>query len=342
MKLPDAFTRYRPHIDAQLRAAFPKHHSPLYDMLRYHLGWVDEAGQPAAANGGKAVRPALCLFACEAMGGPWRQALPAAAAIELIHNFSLIHDDIQDGDRERHHQPTIWYRWGYSHGVNAGAAMNALANLAISGNGGSPLSASRLLSVSRILTGACAEMIAGQALDLSFEQRPRVGVDDYRLMISKKTGALMESAVHIGAFIGSQDPQVVEAMRRFGQGLGFIFQARDDILGVWGSQETTGKPVASDLHRRKKTFPVVHALAHAEGATRERFLALYGGQEPLSEQDVADLLEIFHELKSYEFCQGMAQEQASQTLEELAQVEISPSARAECEEMVQFLLKRDF
>ena len=122
MRLPDVFSRYRPHVDGKLRQAVAKGDLPMYDMLRYHMGWLDEEFHPVNANAGKAVRPALCLFSCEAVGGEWARALPAASAIELVHNFSLVHDDIQDGDTERRHRPTVWYRWGHSHGVNSGSA----------------------------------------------------------------------------------------------------------------------------------------------------------------------------------------------------------------------------
>ena len=343
MELPDVFARYRPHIDAKLKDALAGGDLTLYQMLRYHMGWLDEEFRPAESNAGKAVRPALCLFACEAVGGDWPQALPAAAAIELIHNFSLIHDDIQDGDTERRHRPTVWYRWGHSQGINAGAALNVLGHLAMFPDGAVPQPAATALEVSRILTNACVEMIEGQVLDLNYEQRRSISVDDYLLMIGKKTGALLESSLHIGAVIGSQDKAVIEGMRSFGKGIGLLFQVRDDCLGVWGEEEATGKPAASDLHRRKKSLPVVHALWNANNvSSAERFAEIYGSKDPLSEQDVADLFTILDEVKSYEFCQGIAREQSYQALEALDGIELSPSAREECEELATFLLEREY
>ena len=343
MQLPDVFSRFRPHIDAELKVALGQGELPLYDMLRYHMGWLDEEFRPTDANTGKAVRPALCLFACEAVGGDWNRAIPAAASIELIHNFSLIHDDIQDGDTVRHHRPTLWYCWGHSHGVNAGAAMNVLAHLALFQNGAAPLPATTGLEVSRILTNACAQMIEGQVLDLSYEQRASVCVEDYLLMIGKKTGALLESALHIGAVIGSRNEATIEGMRRFGKGVGLLFQVRDDILGAWGLEEATGKPAASDLHRRKKSLPVVHALWNAKDSpSGQRFAEIYGSKEPLSETDVADLFTSMDEVKSNDFCQQIVREQAAQTLEELNVIELPPSTRQECQELVTFLAERDF
>ena len=343
MQIPDVFSRFRPHLDAKLMAALAQGELPLYDMLRYHMGWLDEEFQPADANTGKAVRPALCLFACEAVGGDWPRALPAAAAIELIHNFSLIHDDIQDGDERRHHRPTLWHCWGLSHGLNAGAAMNVLAHQALFEDSEAPLPAATTLEVSRILTNACARMIAGQVLDLSYEQRASVSVEDYLLMIGKKTGALLESAPYIGAVIGSRNEATIEGMRRFGKGVGLLFQVRDDILGAWGLEEATGKPAASDLHRRKKSLPVVHALWHAKDSpSGQRFAEIYGSKEPLSETDVADLFTTMDEVKSHDFCQEIVRQQADQTLGELNAIELSPSTRQECRELVTFLSEREF
>ena len=343
MDLPAVVTRYRAQVDAQLRSVLAGGDSSLYDMLRYHMGWLDEEFRPTEAGSGKGVRPALCLFACEAVGGDWNQALPAAAAIELIHNFSLIHDDIQDGDTERHHRPTVWYRWGLSHGINSGAAMNVLANMALFDETEPPTPAATTLKVSRILNCACAEMIEGQTLDLSFEGRASVSTDDYLLMISKKTGALLESSLHMGAAIGTDDEDRIEGMRRFGKRIGRLFQVRDDMLGVWAAAEATGKPAASDLYRRKKSLPVVHALEHVgDSAASRRFPEIYGSKAPLSESDVAELLAIMDELKTHEFCQGLAEQEAGRSMEEIDGLKISGDARRECRDLVTFLAEREY
>ncbi len=340
--LPDVFIRYRPVINDGLRSVLDEGRLPLYDMLRYHMGWIDEEGRPAEANAGKAVRPALCLFACEAVGGRASQALRAAVAIELIHNFSLVHDDIQDGDTHRRHRPALWYRWGHSHGVNAGDAMFVLGQQAVFRGAGDPLAPAKALEVSRILTRACAEMIEGQALDLSFEQRPSAPVRDYLTMIAKKTGALLECSLHMGALIGARDARTVEAMRAFGKGLGFLFQVRDDMLGIWGEPEKTGKPAGSDILRRKKSLPIVHALATAAGPARERLRAIYKKDAPLAAGEVADVLGIMDGLGTERFCHGLAREHAEESVRELTGVELTPAARRECEELTSFLLERDF
>ncbi len=342
MELPDVFTRYRPAITQGLRAALTDNDLPLYGMLRYHLGWQDEQGTPLEANSGKAVRPALCLFACEAVGGQWRAALPAATAVELIHNFSLVHDDIQDGDTHRRHRATVWYLWGHSHGVNAGDAMNVLGNLSMFGGDGASLPPQTALTASRILTKACADMIEGQVLDLSFEQRANIRVDDYLLMISKKTGALLAASFHMGAAIGAREAEATDAMLEFGKGLGLLFQVRDDILGVWGKPEVTGKSAASDIHRRKKSLPVVHALEHAKGPSRDRLLSLYKSESPLTDRDLSDVLTIFTEVGSARYCEDLARQTAEASLRHIDAIDISPKAKGECAEMTRFLLEREY
>lgn len=340
--LPDVFVRYRPLITQGLRTALAEGTLPLYDMLRYHMGWIDEEGRPAESNSGKAVRPALCLFACEAVGGRATQALAAAVAIELIHNFSLLHDDIQDGDTHRRHRPTVWYRWGLSHGLNAGDALFVLGQMAVCGNIGEPLPPAMALRVSRLLTRACADMIEGQVLDLTFEQRPSIGVRDYLQMIGKKTGALLECSVHMGSLVGAREQATVEAMRTFGKGLGLLFQVRDDVLGIWGSPEKTGKPAGSDIQRRKKSLPIVHALESARGTARDRLLAIYRKHDPLTQEEIADVLQLLRDLGSEQFCQDLAREHAEQSLRMLAGAAISPAARRECDELTRFLMEREY
>lgn len=342
MDLPSVFTRYRPAITQGLREALTESDLPLYGMQRYHLGWQDEHGKPLEANSGKAVRPALCLFACEAVSGQWRTALPAAIAVELIHNFSLVHDDIQDGDTHRRHRATVWYLWGHSHGVNAGDAMNILGNLAMFGGDGAALPPQTALTASRILTKACADMIEGQVLDLSFEQRAAVRVDDYLVMISKKTGALLAASLHMGAAIGTREERTTAAMLEFGKGLGLLFQVRDDMLGVWGKSEVTGKSASNDIHRRKKSLPVVHALEHAKGPSRDRLQTIYKSDTQLTDADLADVLTIFTEVGSARYCEELAQQTASASLRHIETIEIAPQAKRECAEMTRFLLEREY
>ncbi|MBF8299314.1 MAG: polyprenyl synthetase [Dehalococcoidia bacterium] len=343
MQVPEVLSRYREAVDAGLKSALSEGDHPIFDMQRYHMGWLDKDFLPMSSNAGKAVRPTLCLFACEAVGGEWSHALPAAVSIELLHNFSLVHDDIQDGDTERRHRQTVWYLWGYSHGLNTGTAMHIVANQALPRLGATALSPELVLEVSRILTQASMEMIEGQALDVRFERTPRVSSNDYLVMIEKKTGALLEASLRIGATIGTGDTTLVKEMSAFGHSIGRLFQVRDDILGVWGKAEDTGKPAASDLHRRKKSLPVVHALENAGiNASGKKFADIYRTKDALSGTDIEALLMIMDEFGTFSFCHGLAQREAEKALQTLRQSPLSPWAKQQGGDLVEFLLEREY
>jgi geranylgeranyl diphosphate synthase type I len=226
-------------------------------MLAYHLGWG-----PGLARG-KRLRPLLCLLSCAGAGGDWRQALPVAAAIELIHNFSLIHDDIQDNSPLRHGRPTVWSRWGQAQAINAGDAMFTLAFLAPHRLPALGVSAETTLTVLAELKRTCLALTQGQYLDMSFEQRPTVSVDDYLTMVEKKTAVLIAAAAHLGACLAGAAPEKASAFRNYGLSLGLAFQLQDDLLGIWGDPAVTGKSAASDLEKRKKSLPVVFGLEHS-------------------------------------------------------------------------------
>ena len=310
-------------------------------MMRYQLGWEDEQGLPLANAGGKGLRAALCLWACEAVGGPWRWALPAAVALELVHNFSLVHDDIQDGDLERRHRPTVWSVWGAPQAINAGDSLLVLGRRALLGLPEEGLPAPRVLLACRILDEACRELIEGQCLDLGFEATLDVSPEAYLEMIGKKTGALLEASLHLGALAGSEDDALAMRLARCGRLLGLAFQIRDDILGVWGAAAVTGKPVAADIRRRKKCLPVVYTLAVAQDRAREDLLRLYA-QDSLNDGDVARVLEIVESSGARDYCQRMAEERIAGALAELEGAAVSSAALRDFQELTIFLLERDF
>jgi geranylgeranyl diphosphate synthase type I len=265
-------------LDAELRAivsAPEPVHAPLYNMLRYHLGWAAPDGGALQGAHGKRLRPLLCLLTCEAVGGAWRRALPAAAAIELIHNFSLIHDDIEDDSATRHGRATVWKLWGMAQGINAGDALWSLARLAVYRLGGQGHPADTVLAVARRLDETCLALCHGQHLDISFEGRLDVTEQDYGKMIAGKTAALLSSATATGALLGGAAAPVVDALARLGHELGLAFQMTDDLLGIWGDPAVTGKSAASDLLARKMTMPVIHALRWEAARGEAQLHALY-------------------------------------------------------------------
>ena len=333
--------RYRRALDQYLRSLLSAREPPLlYGMVRYHLGWEDAAGKPQEA-GGKALRPALCLLTCEAAGGDWRQALPAAAGVELVHNFSLIHDDIQDRDRERHHRPTVWSIWGEAQAINAGDALLALARLSVLRLAEEGLPPEAVVEAARVLDKRTLEMVEGQTLDIGFEESLDVDVPAYIEMIQKKSGALFDCALHLGALVAGADTALAEQLGRIGRALGTAFQVRDDMLGVWGDESKTGKPLSADLRRRKKSLPVVYALQEATAGMRDKLHRMY--RKPgLSGEEVARVLGHLDELGAKDYCTRLAAERKEAALAELGRLDLRPDCANELRETAEFLLERDF
>lgn len=342
--LPAMFGRYKARVEQELSHSMPSAQATsLYTLLRYHLGWTDRLGRAVAApvSQGKALRPTLCLFACEALDGDLTRALPAAAALELIHNFSLIHDDIQDQDVERRHQPTVWHLWGAAKGLVAGNTMQGLGDLSLLNAARMGVSPETTLKVSQLLTESCLEMIQGQCLDLEFEARTSINTWDYLEMIACKTGALIRGGLEMGALLATDDPASSQAFARFGSCLGRVFQIRDDYLGIWGDEATTGKATGNDIRRRKKSFPVVFALERATGRAREDLLQIYS-QPSLDEDDVAKVLVVLDEVGAADYAQELTEESAHQSLRALEVLSLPAWAKAEVEELVDFLARREY
>jgi geranylgeranyl diphosphate synthase type I len=340
--LPAAFARYRGALDETLRSLLGeglppgRHPEELHRMLRYHMGWTDAEGRSLRGDGGKALRPTLCLLACEAAGGDWRDALPAAAALELVHNFSLVHDDIQDRDRERRHRPTVWSVWGEAQAINAGDALLILGRLALLRLADRGLPAPRVAEAARVLDERTLEIVEGQALDLSFEERLDVDEDAYLEMIEKKTGALFDCALRLGALVGSDDAATAEGLGECGRWLGVAFQVRDDALGIWGAESKTGKPPAQDVRNRKKSLPAVYALARSQELRR-----VYS-RPSLSEADVSLVLRELDAVGAAGYCRRAAEEYRGRALAKLDSLPLKEGPADELRRIADFLLERDY
>ena len=316
---------------------------PLYRMLQYHLGWANEMGKLLAlpVSQGKAFRPTLCLFTCEALREDWNKALPAAAALELIHNFSLIHDDIQDQDLERRHRPTVWSIWGQHQALVAGNTMRCIADTTAWRLSERGVSEGRALRASSLLTRAYLDMIYGQSLDLAFEGSLDIKIEDYLTMIGGKTGALIRCSMEMGAVVASDDEREVRAFANCSRYLGRVFQIQDDVLGIWGDEATTGKAVGNDILRKKKSFPIVYAMEVAEDAARQKLVEAYSKEE-LDSRDVEDVLTVLEELDVVRHAQKMTTENAGLAIREVNDIHLPSWARREIEELVGFLTAREY
>jgi len=307
---------------------------PLYEMVRYHLGL-----DGAARDTGKRLRPLLGLLAYASLTGDHRRALPGAAAVELGHNFSLVHDDIEDRDVERRHRATLWTIYGIAQAINTGDMLIALSRVALHRLSELGFSDAKVLSLMRLYDETCLALCEGQFLDIwASEHGEAMSVERYFEMVGKKTAALIAASVQAGAMLATDDETVVQAYRSFGWALGIAFQLNDDLLGIWGAEQATGKE-PSDLAKHKKTLPVIWALEHGSPADRERLLDLYGSAD-LTPEAQAEAREILERAGAYEYARAQARryrDEAIGALDELegrSDLHIDGEARARLREIV--------
>lgn len=315
--------------------------SPLFQLLKYHLGWTDENGAVVpGGHPGKLLRPTFCLMSCEAVGGDWRQALPAAAAIELLHNFSLIHDDIEDASILRRGRRTIWDIWGTPLAINAGDAMHTLAGIEMLRLGQSGIPPKSVLDAVTMFNEASLALCDGQHLDLSYEKRLDITSEDYLTMISGKTAALFECSFGIGALLGTGRRAVIEKFRDCGRYLGLAFQVKDDILGIWGGEET-GKSAESDLKEKKKTFPVVYGLRKAKGNDLHILTEFFQRKEP-SHEDIAAARKALEHAGARAYAEGTAEGYLSKAFEALDASGLPGEALADLRAAARMVIDREF
>lgn len=259
-------SRYLSSLDTTLQQCVDdvsEHDAPeLGLMLRYAMGWVDKSGMPYNKPTGKRLRPTLLLLCCEAAGGDWNTGLNAAAAVELLHNFSLIHDDIQDASELRHNRPTLWQIWGSAMAINAGDALFTTSYHALHRQS-RVTSPEDMLVLWDIFNRTNMELTRGQHLDMRFENQNHVTTDEYISMIKGKSAALLASCAELGSFIATSDRGIADHFHEFGLALGVAFQIRDDILGIWGDPGITGKSAATDIISKKKSLPVLYGLTES-------------------------------------------------------------------------------
>ncbi|MFI5760242.1 family 2 encapsulin nanocompartment cargo protein polyprenyl transferase [Streptomyces sp. NPDC051563] len=304
--------RTRETVNPELRRTVESLPGSMRHVAMYHFGWEHEDGTPAAGSTGKAIRPALVLAAAQALRGDGvpGDAVRAAVAVELAHNFTLLHDDVIDKDVRRRGRPTAWTVFGTSDAIITGDAMMALA-LRLLAEDPHPASA----AAAARLAACIVELCAGQQADCAFERRPSVSLDECLTMATAKTGALLGCACALGALYAGAGPDEVEAMDAFGREAGLAFQLIDDLIGIWGDPGHTGKPAGADLLARKKSLPVVAALTSGTPAGEE-LAALYAG--PMTGDDVARAAAAVERAGGRDWAQAHAADRMGRAVQQLS------------------------
>jgi geranylgeranyl diphosphate synthase type I len=305
-------------------------------VVEHHLGWLDDNGKsaPGASAGGKALRATLALLSAEAVGSAPAVAVPGAVAVELVHNFSLLHDDVMDGDRERRHRPTAWARFGVGQAICAGDALLALAHEVLVERPGD-----ERRRAARSLAKATGAMIAGQGQDLALERRLDTSVAQYVSMAASKTGALLGCSASMGAVLAGAGPGPIASLTRFGCRLGLAFQIVDDLLGVWGRPDVTGKPVGSDIRAAKASFPILVALGSGSAEAEELRCLLAGGIG--DDQAVARATALIESCGGRQVTEDEAVRQLAGALESLDELAVPEPVRARLVELARFVGERD-
>ncbi|MET9290346.1 polyprenyl synthetase family protein [Streptomyces sp. NPDC003077] len=307
-------SQVRQLTEPALRKAVRRLPEPTRAVAEYHFGWRDQEGNPATGDWGKGIRGALVVASARAMGADPEQAVPAAAGVELVHNFSLVHDDLMDRDALRRKRPAVWSLFGDAQAVLTGDALLVVAM--------------EVLAEDRTMLGelcdALLALVAGQSADLAFEQRTDVDLDECLAMAAGKTAALLSSACALGGLAARATPRQTNALRRFGHHMGLAFQLVDDLLGIWGRSSVSGKPVGADLRRRKKTLPVVAAL-RADVPEAWRLAEVYlSGTGPLGETEIREAARLVDQAGGRAWAEQEAQRQRDRALAALAAADPEP------------------
>ncbi|MBN2046712.1 MAG: polyprenyl synthetase family protein [Anaerolineaceae bacterium] len=303
-RLPVIENHLQSFLDQLVPADFPE----LREMMAYHMGWVGEGAGPKAR--GKRIRPFMVLLSTEAFGADWKSALPAAASVSYLHNFSLIHDDIEDNSSTRRNRPTLWSKWGIPQSINSGDLMFSMSYACMMALRETTSSAEVALDGLNVLQSTIEQLVRGQYLDMSFESREDITLEAYWQMINGKTAALLSCCMELGALIANAPSDRRQSAAQFGRSLGLAFQVVDDWLGVWGDPKVTGKSVGSDLTSRKKTIPILFGLEH-----NAKFAARW--QQPINEQDVPELAQLLIDSGAQAFTEHEADRLTREALDSL-------------------------
>jgi geranylgeranyl diphosphate synthase type I len=304
-------------------------------MMHYQMGWVDEQLQPIEPVSGKRIRPLVCMLVSDAAGGEWEQAVPAASGIEILHNFSLVHDDIEDSSPTRRGRPTVWKLWGEAQAINCGDAMFTVSHSAVSNLVDSGTPPGTVVKALKLFDRTCLNLTEGQHRDMHFETRDDVTVEEYLEMITGKTAVLISYSAEAGALVADAPLEIVDHYAAYGLNLGLAFQVIDDILGIWGEESKTGKSAATDIITKKKTLPVLYGLEKCE-PLRE----MYRTQNTDAEY-VREVVQLLNDVGAREFAEERAHAYSSAAIEHLTAAQPDGNSGTALFELTDMLLKRD-
>ena len=332
--IPESLAIHLPVIERALREALAGGPKELSQCARYVMGWENADGTPATGASGKRIRPALVMFGASLFSTETDQALPGAVAIELVHNFSLVHDEIQDHDMERHGRPTLFALHGTAQAINAGDYLYARAIEALTR---AEVQAERRLLALDLLLTAVDRMIAGQWRDVSFESRMDVTPEEYLEMVAGKTGAMLAAPIAIGAVLAGASRDAAESLRSWGEKIGLAFQVQDDYLGIWGNPDQTGKSNTNDILRKKKTLPLIHGLSTS---ARVQIEAAFEAERPTMAQ-VDAVVSALNEAGSASFVREWGERLIASATAELEGMNLAPGARRGLEAVGHYIVNRD-
>lgn len=339
MTITQIIDRYVSEIDTGIETLLRKESPFVADISSYFLGWIDEHFEPIeGAKKGKRIRPIMSLLVCEAISGSYKQAMPLALAVELIHNYSLIHDDIADRDEDRRGRPTVWKLWGDGIAINTGSVLHTLAYQVL---GTLDLPPKKIIEIYQHVTKTSLRLSEGQHWDISYERETDVTEEMYLNMIDGKTAALLECATRMGAMVATDDQRLINAYGSFGRHLGLAFQIRDDYLNIWIDTAESGKTRFSDLVNKKKSFPVTYALSNLNGKEREKFAKIYADVDhPMRDEEIQYVLDTLNGIDAKSHTAKLEDYHTTEALRCLERIGINNEAQSLLNTLADFLIGR--
>ena len=324
IQLKSRFQVYQQGLEDELQVIFSSRQGFLYDLLRYHLGWADQRGQPQDRPLPQHFQPTLALVTCDALCGDFHPALPVAAAIELLYNFTIVHGDVQAGRVDPADSPSIWWVWGPAQAINAGDGLHAMGRTSIMGLAQRGIPAERVLRSVKSLDRACLSLCEGQYLDLTFQDHLMVTNSDYYGMISRKAGSLTGCSAELGALASGANDQLCSLFQELGTKLGMAWQITQDIADLWG-QHGDGA-TASNVLNKKKSLPIIHALETSAVSTKRELGNIYM-KRVLEPQDTSRIIAILEQAKARQYAEDRAGALVAQALESLDETDLSEEQR---------------